>query len=186
MSKQPHYFIAVILPSEVKEKINEAKEEWQRSFPFKKWVHPSDYHLTLAFLGSSSMEQLQTLINLTNKQIQSKQAFYLQIHKLGIFGNPNKPKIFWLGVNESKPLHMLRNDVYDVCKSAGYILESRAFHPHITLARKWSEGDFPKQLLDEEALSLEKELLFEVKSIQLFQTHLDKVPKYEAIHTFNF
>ncbi|MFT8323132.1 MAG: RNA 2',3'-cyclic phosphodiesterase [Bacillus sp. (in: firmicutes)] len=186
MSIQPHYFIAVNLPAELKGIIKEEKERLQSSFSFQKWVHPLDYHLTLAFLGSSSLEQLHTLIHLLTKQIQSEQPFKLQIDKLGIFGNVAKPKIFWLGLKKANHLHTLRNHVFEECKKAGYQLETRSFHPHITLARKWEGSDFREYMKESETLFLERKIEFEVKTIQLFQTHLEKEPKYEAIYTFHF
>ncbi|WP_445489390.1 RNA 2',3'-cyclic phosphodiesterase [Niallia sp. 03133] len=185
MSTQPHYFIAVNLPIEIKEKIKEAREGLKHSFPFKKWVHPLDYHLTLAFLGSSSKEQLQTLINLLHNQIHKERSFYLQISTLGFFGDSDKPRVFWLGVKEEKKLHSLRNRVYEECGKSEFTLEKRTFHPHITLARKWEGENFSRSMLNEKNL-LEEKLAFQVDSIQLFQTHVEKEPKYEAIYTFRF
>ncbi|PKG24944.1 RNA 2',3'-cyclic phosphodiesterase [Niallia nealsonii] len=186
MSIEPHYFVAISLPDQVKEHIAAAKQALKHPFPFQKWVHPEDYHLTLAFLGSSSADQLQLLAEQLDKKICESDAFSLQIDRLGIFGNVAKPKIFWLGVKEEKKLTSLQNKVYDECKKVNFKLETRPFHPHITLARKWKESTFPIEALQQKNPFVHKDLSFSVQSIEIFQTQVNKEPKYEKIHTSLF
>lgn len=186
MSIESHYFIAINLPDWIKEQIAEAKQALKDQFPFQKWVHPEDYHLTLAFLGKSSNSQLQLLAEQLDKSLYGSKAFSLQIEKLGIFGNVVKPRVFWLGVKEEQKLTALRNRVYDECERVNFKLETRPFHPHITLARKWEGAPFPIETLQQKNPFAHKELSFSVHSIEIFQTHVNKEPKYEKIHTSLF
>jgi RNA 2',3'-cyclic 3'-phosphodiesterase len=185
MNTKPHYFIGVKPDNLVISKLEEIIKELQHTFSFKKWVHPLDYHITLAFLGSASDEKREKLQNLLNKSFLASEDFKLSIDHLGAFGHPESPRIFWAGVEEEKKLFNLRNQVYHICSQADFQLETRPFHPHLTLARKWdSPTIFSEHLLKE--FHLPKDLVFNVDSIHLFQTHLDKTPKYEIIKSYYF
>lgn len=61
----------------------------------------------------------------------------IEIGGLNIFGSPKSPRIFWAQVNEVEPLFHLQEIVHKMCLAAGFTLETRPYHPHITLARKW-------------------------------------------------
>jgi RNA 2',3'-cyclic 3'-phosphodiesterase len=106
----------------------------------------------------------------------------LEINKLGIFGKLDSPRIFWGDTKESNELQVVRRKVFTACLDAGFQLETRPFKPHITLARKWA-GDkpFQKTLLDVWNDLQPEPLLFKVNEVVLYQTHLDKTPKYEEI-----
>lgn len=186
MSIEPHYFVAISLPDQLKEHIAAAKQALKHPFPFQRWVHPDDYHLTLAFLGSSSPDQLQLLADHLDKKFCKSDAFSLQIDQLGIFGDCTRPRIFWLGVKQEKKLTSLRNKVYDECEKVNFKLESRPFHPHITLARKWKGESFPIETLQQKNPFVHKDVSFSVQSIGIFQTHVNKEPKYEKIYTSLF
>lgn len=187
MATQPHFFIAIDIPIEVKRELEDWRQEWQDIFPFKKWVHPIDYHLTLAFLGASSMEKLLNLRQILRGTMSNSNRFFLQLDALGVFGSMEKPRIFWVGVKDNNDLYTLRNEVYKNVQKAEFQLETRPFHPHITLARKWeSHEDFSNQLLEDAKSIQHKKVIMEVASIQLFQTHIHKEPKYEVIDHFHF
>ncbi|PAD86751.1 RNA 2',3'-cyclic phosphodiesterase [Niallia circulans] len=180
----PHYFIGIKPDVQVINEIEKMRKVLQIKFPFKRWVHPLDYHITLAFLGSASDEQrekLQTLLN----QFPLSTDFQIHIDHLGVFGQRQSPRIFWAGMKEEQKLVELRNQVFAASSKAGFQLETRPFHPHMTLARKWKEDSiFSEQELNEFALP--KNLISNIDSIHLFQTHMDKIPKYEIIKSYSF
>lgn len=185
MNTKPHYFLGVKPDSPVISKLEKIRKELQLRFPFKKWVHPFDYHITLAFLGSANDDKREMLQNLLEESFLASNQFKLHIDHLGVFGQPKSPRIFWAGVKEEKKLFDLRNQVFHICSQAGFQLETRPFHPHLTLARKWdSETIFSEQLL--KGSLLRNDLVFDVDSIHLFQTHMEKIPKYEIIKSYCF
>lgn len=172
-----HHFFAVALPEEVKSYLHQSSEELKKSFPYKRWVHPADYHITLAFLGHASFEQLQTVLNNIEQDMDQFSSFPLHIHQLNTFGQ----RILWAGVKHSEPLHQLQHFIYNQCTSAGFQLDKRPYKPHITLARQWM-GKQPLQ--KEKLLQISMDQVFTVKDIVLYKTHMDRTPKYENIHTF--
>ncbi|HLO12012.1 MAG TPA: RNA 2',3'-cyclic phosphodiesterase [Pseudoneobacillus sp.] len=186
MTEKTHYFLAVRLPDSIKKALNETIGRLQNHFSFQRWVHPEDYHITLAFLGFANENQINDIKELVPKYIQAEKSFSLTISQLGIFGMKTSPRIFWAGLNESKELQTLRNKVYFACEQAGFQLEKRAFHPHITLARKWStEEAFHPVLLESTNVFREAPLIFHATDVVLYKTNLLQTPKYENLITFS-
>lgn len=185
MGQQPHFFFALSLPIKTKKDLREFRDHVKESYPFSGWVHELDYHITLAFLGHAACDRLELAKKLVKQQVCDIKSFPVKIDHLGVFGRKDSPRIFWAGVQPEERLHIVRNQVFSACESAGFQLEVRAFSPHITLARKWQgEIHFPINKFELEKM-LSNPLLFKASEVVLYQTHLDRAPKYEAISTFS-
>lgn len=185
MATTTHYFFAVRLPDSVKQIIHDQMMKTTSTFRFKRWVHREDYHITLAFLGSVGEEQLSSVIQLVGESLKEGAGFQLQIKSLDIFGNKQSPRIFWAGVSKERRLYDLQKTVYRQCIEAGFTLESRPYHPHITLARKWAAEDkFTSVLLEQYNPFLENPLSFQVNEVVLYKTNPDQEPKYEPVASF--
>lgn len=185
MSTNPHYFFAVRLPDPVKQIIHDHMMNATSIFRFKRWVHREDYHITLAFLGSVEKERLSTVIQLVGEILKEVKGFPLQVEELDIFGNKQSPRIFWAAVNEESELYQLQKAVYEQCIEAGFTLESRPYHPHITLARKWgAEEEFTQALLERHNPFRNTPVTFQANEVVLYKTNIEKTPKYEPIVSF--
>ncbi|MBD1380188.1 RNA 2',3'-cyclic phosphodiesterase [Metabacillus arenae] len=185
MAQSTHYFLGIHLPKIIRNKLVETLQLFKNDLPFKKWVHQDDLHLTLAFLGHpKSPEHLENLISSMKLRDNNLAPFSLNITHTGTFGRSNSPRIFFAGITRSEQLNLLHNKVYSECIDAGFKLDPRPFSPHITLARGWEgENGFTRQVQLEEEL-MRQPLSFQVEEFVLFQTHLDRVPKYEVINCF--
>ncbi|GAA0332711.1 RNA 2',3'-cyclic phosphodiesterase [Bacillus carboniphilus] len=178
-----HYFFAVPLPADVKQRIHEECESLSQELLFHKWVHQEDYHITLAFLGGADFGQVKEAMASMRQPLQQLSPFTLTLDSLGVFGKPQNPRIFWLGVKESSVLNKTRDVVYKACESAGFSLDKRPFSPHITVARKWiGSENFDLSLLNHTALTD----TFTVDKVVLYETHLHKTPKYKVAETLFF
>lgn len=186
MEQRAHYFFAAVIPDDVKSKIVLQCERMKGILPFRNWVDEQDYHITLAFLGGTTPEVLQDAVTKVEQAINEFEHFPLAISHLGVFGLQQSPRILWAGVEESHALQLLQNKVYKACEQAGFSLDRRPFHPHITLARKWvGEEAFEADFLDAWADIVSEPLVFKVNQLALYQTHLNSVPKYEPIQFFH-
>ncbi|SOC11072.1 2'-5' RNA ligase [Ureibacillus xyleni] len=185
MAERYHYFFAVKLPNEVKAFIGNWIERNKREFPFKRWVHEADYHITLAFLGFAEDEMKAKAVESMATAISDIPPFSLTLTKIGTFGPAKSPRIFWTGVNESQVLNDLQKQVYQHCIEAGFQLDKKPFRPHITLARKW-EGEQPFEKGTATPIVTEdgKEVSFQINEVVLYETHLDKAPKYKEYAVF--
>ncbi|WP_374054661.1 RNA 2',3'-cyclic phosphodiesterase [Rossellomorea sp. FM04394] len=173
-----HYFFALSLSQETKRHIQKWTQPMKDENFFKNWVHPQDYHLTLAFLGSA--DELQPVIH--KVEALECSAFPLTLDHFGIFGKSDSPRILWMGIQPSEALQRVRDRVYDSCEEAGFQLDKRPFSPHITVGRKWNKA-FPFTTEWLNAFQPTHTHSFTAVEIVLYQTHLDRLPKYEAIYT---
>lgn len=187
MEHQTHYFLAVALPGQTKELLFKWKELLQPKLPFKSWVHPEDFHITLAFLGgTASFTQLNNLKRRMKTIVEMHSSFELQINGIGSFGKKESPRILWAGVNESEQLRSLQKDVFQASIDSGFSLDTRPYSPHITLARRWgSEKSFPFDTVNDIVQPKDELCLFSVENIVLYQTHMKRMPKYQPLSIFS-
>ena len=85
----------------------------------------------------------------------------------------NHHGFFWGAVNYESALFQLQAIVHRKCEEVGFTLETRPYHPHITIARKWSgNGEFNENLLEKYNPFHEKLLPFIANEIVLYKTNL--------------
>ncbi len=186
MERVTHYFWAVRIPDGVKQRIHDELTQIKPIFQFKRWVDLNVYHITLAFLGAVNPQQLPSVIKLVGDAIKKQKAFMLEFEGLNVFGPQKSPRIFWGAVNEVDQLFQIQEIVHKTCIAAGFTLETRPYHPHITLARKWGGSeDFKMADLVMHNPFGEKVLSFQVSEIVLYKSNLENTPKYESIATFS-
>ncbi|MEC2054787.1 RNA 2',3'-cyclic phosphodiesterase [Peribacillus psychrosaccharolyticus] len=182
MNSAAHFFFALTLPDEIKEELHLQCQELRKDFPFKKWLHRDDYHITLAFLGNASDTQRQEAVRLVENSLKNESSFNLTLAGTGIFGDKKSPRILWAGIEESDRLRTIQQKVYDACITAGFKLDKKPFTPHITLARKYTGEQFSLERLQQTADS-KQTADFAATKVSLYQTHLGASPSYESIET---
>jgi len=175
-----HYFFAAAIPDEIKAAMKDKMDRLKQEFPFRRWVHHQDLHITLAFLGSAHEEKLEMACRLVGEAIHGLAPFEIEITGLGTFGRKEQPRVFWAGLNQSQELNNLRDLVFHACEKSGFQLETRPFAPHLTLARNW-QGEEPFDSASNGELKVRSFLLDEVV---LYRTNMDRVPKYEPVKQF--
>ncbi len=185
MEQQRHFFFAAVVPDEIKKTMRGHCEQLKAVLPFRSWVYHEDLHITLAFLGATPTERLKKAIDNVAKVTKNFESFPMQITNLGIFGKKDEPRVLWAGMKESVELQSIRTKVYTGCLKAGFELETRPFRPHLTIARKWIGEELFQHRFLEKWLEIQPEPLdFRVEQIALYETDLNKIPKYKAIQMF--
>jgi RNA 2',3'-cyclic 3'-phosphodiesterase len=185
MQTNTHYFWAIRLSNDVKKIIFMEIDKIKPTFPFKRWVHELDYHITLTFLGSAEKEKLEVATKLVGDVVKGVKSFPLHLKGINVFGNREAPRIFWASVQKENQLFELQKRVYEVCSEVGFTLESRPYSPHITLARNWNgEAMFESEWLENLNPFKNIPISFIVDEVVLYKTNIEKTPKYEAIATF--
>ncbi|WP_180954682.1 RNA 2',3'-cyclic phosphodiesterase [Bacillus sp. V5-8f] len=180
-----NYFFALTLPDETKEYIYDMTEEIRTDFPFKKWLHKADYHITLAFLGNAVDDMRKKSMELVKKSLSDEGPFSLSVHRIATFGEQHSPRILWTGVTGEERLFQIQQKVYDACLQAGFSLDKKPFKPHITIARKYI-GD---RSFDLEELQVKAgrdsigQHSFTISTVSLYQSHFGASPSYEPIFT---
>lgn len=110
------------------------------------------YHITLAFIGET--DRAGDII----KAMDSVKSppFSLEISGMGSFGNT-----YYVGVQPSKELSCMQNDLSQSLRSAGFALENRAFVPHITIARRYRAELTPTVFVPQAQMQVESIVLME-------------------------
>ncbi len=178
-----HFFVAIPINQLIRQEIEKWKSSIESKVMFKRWVHPQDYHITLAYLGHAEKEALCKLTNKLDEKVKKFPSFSLTLSDIGVFGRKDSPRIFWTGVEKSEPLQQLQKIVVKSCEVAGFEIDSRPYCPHITLARSWN-GSEPFSAKHTQ-LKVDYETWL-VDEIILYQTEMDKTPKYKTITKFRF
>lgn len=100
-----------------------------------RWVREENFHLTLKFIGNTTLEKRSSVIEELSKNIDSQSPFKMDIKGAGLFGTDTNPKIIWVGVENTGFLTDLWQKVELSAINAGFEKEERPFRPHITLGR---------------------------------------------------
>ena len=125
-------FTAIDLPPEV---ITTLEDLLQRLKPSAQinWSPPRNLHVTTKFIGEWPEERLEELKQVL-REVEPRASLEINIHKVGFFPNPHSPRVFWCGI-EAPGLEALAADTDRATATLGIEKESRAFSPHLTLAR---------------------------------------------------
>jgi 2'-5' RNA ligase len=131
-------FLAIELPDEVRHAVVAEQERLRDALgaaPLA-WVRPEQLHLTLVFLGELDATRAAALIDRFNAPLEDISPFELRFAGLGTFPEARAPRVLWLGVDAGRrEVIELHRQVARRVSAAGLPVESRPFHPHLTLAR---------------------------------------------------
>jgi RNA 2',3'-cyclic 3'-phosphodiesterase len=143
MPPMPRLFFGLEIPTAIKQRLLKVRSAVSGA----KWQVDEQLHITLLFLGSVEEGQLTTVCDWA-REIQVE-VFSVQVVGLGCFGEPQKPRALWAGVQPVAPMTDLQKALQKRLEKLGFVKENRKFHPHITLARFKREAGSVEALLTE-------------------------------------
>lgn len=90
-------------------------------------------HLTLAFLGETPEACLRDI----EGAMRAVETVPLELcfDRMGRFRQRDS-ELWWIGVRKNRELERMQAELTARLRSAGFPLEERTFHPHLTLARE--------------------------------------------------
>lgn len=125
-------FVAVEVPTEVRDAIDFAMEPLRRSQPDVRWIAPSAFHLTVAFLGWCDTAGRQAVEAACAQAAATVGSFGLSLTgAAATFGS----RVLWVELAPSRELDTLASALRAALGDAGMRVEARPFHAHITVAR---------------------------------------------------
>jgi 2'-5' RNA ligase len=136
--EQIRAFISIELPVDLKQEMAQLLGRLQKTGDQRwiKWVDPYNIHLTVKFLGNVSGEILKNITKAMENVVTEIPQFNLKVSGLGVFPNVNQVRVVWIGIGgELDKLNQLQTLVENNLLTLGFIAESHAFVPHLTLAR---------------------------------------------------
>ncbi|MBI5969434.1 MAG: RNA 2',3'-cyclic phosphodiesterase [Deltaproteobacteria bacterium] len=174
-------FIAIEVPQTLQARMGELQRELKRTEADVKWVRPEGIHLTLKFLGSISLEDIEKLTLAITPVVVAWVPFEMKIFSLGCFPSSRNPRVLWLGVDRGGPeVLSLQKAIENKAAEVGFLSETKPFKPHLTLGRVRSAKGMNPLI---QAMEKHKDAeigSFRVKEVHLFQSELKPSG---AVHT---
>ncbi len=176
-------FIAATLDTTIQGKIRDfqtkMKLETARYKHEINWVFPDECHVTLAFLGEVSEDDIPVICDIVDPIVAKTKPFRIKIEGVRAFGRA--PRVIWAAIKDgAQPLGDLHTSLTEALEPAGLYREKLKFSPHITLARikDPKAGKYIKDI----AVTLNSYPfgVMALRSIDLYQSVLGK---YGAIYT---
>ena len=136
-NEQIRSFIAIELPEEVKAGLRRIQTELKLpGHTFVKWVATESVHLTLKFLGNISPQKVTDITGVMEQASRGIGSFQLEVTEVGAFPNMRQPRVLWVGIKgEIDKLVTWQQRIDNGLIPLGFAKETRAFTPHLTLAR---------------------------------------------------
>lgn len=185
MISAPHFFIGIPVIASISEKLSTWQVDLQKRLPYKVWPHQEDLHITLKFLGAVE-DDVRVSLQQVLQSMAMPDLFSVRVGSLETFGSKTSPRVLFAGVEKHQVLDELYQKVKAATDSVGFSTETRAYHPHITLAKKWSGNPIAIESLLRVKESYQNELYsMPVHSMVLYRIHPSKSPKYEVVERYN-
>lgn len=129
-------FVALELPSPVKEAAAQVLRELKRADVDVKWVKPEALHVTLKFLGEVDQDQTPAIVAAMDRACAGRPALELAALGCGAFPGLNRPQVVWLGLEgQVQEMAQLAAAVEQEMAGLGFAPENRPFKAHVTLGR---------------------------------------------------
>jgi len=170
-------FIAIELPEEIKKELGVIQSKLDTSSKeYIKWVNTDGIHLTLKFLGNITEDRIKEIAQAMTNSVQGVRPFNLCLEGLGVFPNPNRTQVAWVGLTgELDKLSTLQKQLEANLEKLGFTPEKRRFSPHLTLARLRNQALPPERqafgkLVSETGFKSDK--VIKVTSLSLMKSQL--------------
>jgi 2'-5' RNA ligase len=176
-------FIAIDVPANVRALLDDAVAQWRERFPGGRWVPIENWHVTLAFLGSTSPDLVGGISSRLAEVAGVTQPFGSRVEGLGAFRSRRRARVLWAGLHDDEGALARLAGELGVALEAEHRPERRGFTPHLTVAR----FDPPVELGEDLGRVVVPSQPFVVDRITLYRSHLRRPsPIYEPVAVFPF
>ncbi len=165
-------FIAIEIPETIKKSVLDIIDSLRKSGADVKWVSDENIHITLQFLGETEESLIPDIKGALYKILATYSPFYIKIAKVGCFPSGRRPRVIWVGIEDSQSLINLYKDIASEMVKFGYQKEERGFTPHLTIGRVKSNRNMGELLKRLEEFTVTDFPAFEVQNIRLMKSEL--------------
>lgn len=133
-------FVALDVPEDTRSELRALMENFSKICRGARWVRPEGLHVTLKFIGHVEDDKLSSIQERLSR-ISPRPPIHVAFRNFGFFPNEKHPRVFFVGIHAGEQLAALASEIDNQLAQFGIAKESRAFQPHLTLARfKTNEG----------------------------------------------
>ncbi len=135
-------FFGATLPENTKLEITKIQEELRSLIPFARLEGRQKLHITLQFIGEFKREEINQLFSSVAEKLKKSQLRFSEtdVYGLNYFPNEKVRRGIWLDCRDGGTLSGVAELIKSVMGQFGVQAESRAFKPHITIARLKDQG----------------------------------------------
>ena len=163
--KKHRIFIALNIDNQLKRKMLNWQEKWPDLEA--RWTKEANLHLTLAFIGQATDEELVEVCQAVKAVGKNHDCFNVELDRI-CYGPPKgRPRMIWARGPINEALINLKNDLDSHLSSNFFKKHNRPFRPHLTLARLKNDKNLPE--IEENI-----DWLFSVDSIEVMESKLQK------------
>lgn len=138
-------FIAINFNEDMKDWLMDAIRELKKSAEKGRFTLRENLHLTLVFLGEIGNDRLVDIKTAMNRV--NDEPFDLTVEGFGRFRR-NGGDIYWAGVEKNEVLLSIQKRLTAELSDAGFVLEKRAYSPHLTLGREVRLSDELQKVME--------------------------------------
>lgn len=128
-------FVALEVPDDVRTAVDSAVAPMRPEHPGLRWVRPSGWHVTLAFVGEVEDERLADVTGAAQRAVgeASPGPIRCRLDEAGHFGR----RVLWLGIADDPAgaIAEVGARLQGALADAGLPVDRKDVHPHLTLAR---------------------------------------------------
>jgi len=181
-AKPLRLFVAVEIPEQARDAIAEAFAPWREEFPKARWAPRENWHVTLKFLGRTWPRLTDWVPQQVEAAARGVEPFHARVSGVGGFPSAGKARVLWAGIDDENGRMAGLAVHIEGSLLEEFPAETRAFHPHLTVA----PSDPPVKLPPEFAETPLASEGWEVEHVVLFQSHLRRpAPVYEPLARFS-
>ncbi len=151
------------------------------------WTNPEQYHITLRFIGDTELVDIKKIGDALHAGIHVPERISLNIDGLASFGPRKRPRVIWVGFEETDFLESLKREVDAVLEKCGIPAREQPFRAHLTLGRVRSLKNLPEYYLTMEEMKhqFHGTVLFE--KLVFFRSILGpRGPEYQVLNELRF
>lgn len=127
-------FLAIEPDGNVRGRIEALIDTLRAQTPGVRWTPSENLHLTLAFFGHVDEARVAELTARAGQVISHHVAFSVIMAGAGVFPAWRKPRVVWVGLQESGALGNLARDIARLTDDLGYPRD-HPFTAHLTIGR---------------------------------------------------
>ncbi len=119
---------------EILSRISDVQRKLEGTGASLKLVNPQNIHVTLRFLGNIQPSMVHKIYG-EMEQVDFD-SFQVEVCRVGAFPTIRRPRVIWAGIQKNlDKLQAISRQLATRLHALGFPSDSRAFSPHITLAR---------------------------------------------------
>lgn len=135
--KSQYYRTFIALPLHVETQFLQARKELITALTKERisWTNPDQYHVTLRFIGDTELADIKKIGDVLHAGIHVPERIRLNLTGLSTFGPRKKPRVIWVGFEETSFFESVKRDVDAVLEKCGIPANEQPFRAHLTLGR---------------------------------------------------